>query len=107
MVASRTSAYETVSRARVDAIESPVLDHVADAAHGRDQPLLMTRVDLLAEMVDHYVHDVGARIEMIAPRVFGDERPAHHATGVAHEVLEHRVFLRRELDRFAGALDLA
>src|SRR5437764_78130 len=65
-------AYATVRRPRVD-IRS-AFDHVADAAHRRDEPFLLLRVDLLAQMRDHDVDDVGARIEVISPGILGGQR---------------------------------
>jgi hypothetical protein len=62
----------------------------------------VSRVDLLAQVVDHDVNDVGARIEVIPPSVLGDQRAAHDAAGVAREILEHGVLLWRHLDRDAA-----
>ena len=66
----------------------------------------MARVDLLAEPVDHDVHDVGAGIEVVVPRVLGDERPGHHPPRVPHQVLEDGVLLGRQVDGLARASDL-
>src|ERR1035437_6898174 len=92
-------------RMRIDAMARwPLcLDHVTYASHGRDQLLPLARVDLLAQVVDHDVHDVRARIEVVSPRVLGDQRAAHHAPLVAAEVLEHDELLRRELHQRAAA----
>src|SRR3954465_89116 len=103
-----TAMYEAVKRARVEAMPLPLsLDHVADTSHGGDQLLDVSGVDLLAQMIDHDVDDVRARVEVVPPRVFRDQRAAHDTAGMAHEILEHRVLLGRHLDCFAGALHLA
>src|SRR5262245_44686569 len=86
---------------------SSVFDHVADAAHRGDQTLLMLRVDLLAQVVDHDVDDVRSWVKVIPPSVLSDQRAAHDAPRVPHEILEDRVFLRREVDELAAAPDLS
>src|SRR5438270_4360558 len=73
-------------------------DHVADAADGVNELFGCVRVDFLAQMVDHDVNDVGARIKVIPPRILRDQGAAHHATGMPHQVLKHRVFFWRQLD---------
>jgi hypothetical protein len=92
---------------RVEAIceiqPSTVLDHVADAAHRRDHFVPVLGVDLLAEMVDHDVDDDRAGVEVISPSILRDQRAAHDAAAVAHEVFEHRVLLRRQLDQLTAA----
>src|SRR6266545_435852 len=52
-------------------------------------------------MIDDDVDDVRSGIEVVSPRILRDECAAHHAPGVSHQILEHRVLLRRELDRGA------
>src|SRR5687768_383980 len=78
--------------------EPLVLHHVSYAAHGVNQLPLVPGVDLLAKVVDHHVDDVRPRIEVVAPRVLGDQRAAHDAAGVAHQILEDGELLRRQLD---------
>src|SRR5678815_1552283 len=67
----------------------------------------MLGVDLLAKMVDHHVYDVRPGIKVIPPSVLGDQRPAHHAPGVTHEILEDGELLRREVDQLPVAPDFA
>ena len=67
----------------------------------------MAGVDFLSEMIDHDVDDVRAGVKVVAPRVLGDECPAHDASGVAHQVFEDCVFLGSELNRLAAPDDLA
>ncbi len=43
---------------------------------------------------------------MVPPGVLGDERAAHHAAGVAHEVFEHEKLFRCELDQLPFAFHL-
>src|SRR2546428_12560910 len=104
-VSASAVEYDVVSRARM--VCTSGLHHVAHAAHGVDQLRLVPVIDLLAQPRDHDVHDVRPRIEMIIPGVLSDQRARHHAALMAHQVLEHRVLLRGELDRLAAALHLA
>src|SRR6476646_11341749 len=90
IVIPSATVYQKVSRWRI--VCTSHLHDVSHATH-RVHPLLgVARVHLLAEPVDHHVHDVGAGIEVIVPGILGDEGPAHHPAGVAHQVLQHRVF---------------
>src|SRR5215217_5795022 len=84
-----------------------LLQDVTHSTHRGDQLPSVAGVDLLAQMVDHDVDDVGAWIEVIPPSVLGDQRPAHHAPGVAGQILEHRVLLRCDLDGHAAPPYLA
>src|SRR5580698_6155238 len=103
-VATMVIAYAPVSRARILAMRRNLpLHHIAHTPHRRDQPPVVLDVDLLAQVVDHDVHDVGAGIEVVPPRILGDQGPAHDFAGVPHEVLQHRVFFWREFDRCAVA----
>src|SRR5215207_1796468 len=79
-------------------------NHVADAAYRMNELLRAGCVDFFAKMIDDYVDDVGARVEVVAPCVFGNQRAAHHTSGVPHEILQHRVLFRRELDGRSSAL---
>src|SRR3954447_11499842 len=71
-VAASATVYQRVSRRRIVAISG--LHDVADAPDRVNQLLRVSGVHLLAKPVDHHVHDVGARIEVIVPGVFGDQR---------------------------------
>src|SRR3954447_26952104 len=71
-VAASATVYQRVSRRRMVAILG--LHDVADAPDGVDQLLRVPGVDLLAQPVDHHVHDVGPRIEVIVPGILGDQR---------------------------------
>src|SRR5688572_25347207 len=75
-------------------------NHVSDTPNRGDHFPLVPGIDLLPEVIDHHVDNVGPRVEMIPPGILGDERAAHDAPLVPHEILEHGVLLRRQLDRF-------
>src|SRR6185503_6246017 len=92
-------AYHRVSRPRMLSMSGP--HDVAHAAHRVDQFGLAAVIDLLAQARDDHVDDVRARIEVVVPRVLGDQRPRHHASLMAHQVFEHGVLFGRELDRSA------
>src|SRR5207244_2826310 len=98
-------AYQIVNRPRMLAMSGAY--HVSHAAHRVNQLGFFGVIDLLAQPGDDHVHDVRAGIEVIIPGVFGDQRAGHHPALMAHQVLEHGVFLRRELDALAVAGDLA
>src|SRR6266487_7099979 len=98
-------AYHSVSRPRTVPTLGP--NHVAHAPHGVDQFRLAALIDLLPQPGDHDVDDVRPGIEVVVPGVFGDQGARHDAAVVAHQILEHGVFLGRELDPFAGARDFA
>src|SRR6476661_6245315 len=100
IVIPSATVYQKVSRWRI--VCTSHLHDVSHATHRVHQLLGVTRVHLLAEPVDHHVHDVGAGIEVIVPRVFGDEGPRHDPSRVPHEVLEDRVLLGGEVDGLAG-----
>src|SRR5205823_4021417 len=74
------------------------LQDVAHAPDGVDQLWTAALIDLLPEAVDHHVDDVGARVEVIVPGILGDQGAGHDPAGIAGQVFEDRVFLRRKLD---------
>src|SRR5947209_20595097 len=88
-VSARAVEYHAVSRPRIVSISG--LHDVPDAADRMNQLRLAARVDLLAQPGDHYVHDVGAGIEVVIPGVFGDQRPRHDAALMACQILEDGV----------------
>src|SRR3954468_5544463 len=103
-VTASATVYQKVSRRRMVAISG--LYDVPDAANGVHQLVGLSGVHLFAQPVDHHVHDVGAGVEVIVPRILGDQRPGHHPAGVAHEILQHGVLLGRELDSLPTPPDL-
>src|SRR5947209_4608495 len=98
-------AYQTVNRPRM--LATLGADHVSHAAHRVNQLGFFGVIDLLTQPGDDHVHDVRAGIEVIIPGVFGDQRAGHHPALMAHQVLEHGVFRRRELDALTVAGHLA
>src|SRR5690349_4572106 len=83
-VSVRAVAYHAVSRPRIVCISG--LHHVPHAAHRVDHLRLAAVVELLAQPVDHHVDDVGAGIEVVIPRILGDQRARHHPPVVAQQV---------------------
>src|SRR3954469_23923058 len=81
-VTASATVYQKVSRRRMVAMSG--LYDVPDAANGVHQLLGVPGVHLLAQPVDHHVHDVGAGVEVIVPGILGDQRPGHHPAGVPH-----------------------
>src|SRR4029077_6375584 len=104
-VTARATVYHTVSRRRMVVISC--LHHVPDATHRVYQLLGLPRIDLLAQPIDHHVHDVGAGIKVVIPGILSDRRTGHDLAGVPHEVLEDGVLLGGELDPLARPADLA
>src|SRR5581483_7860195 len=82
-------------------------DHVAGIADGSQQLPLLIRIDLLPELADVHVDDIGLRVEVIVPHVLEQHGPGNDLTGVAHEVLEQLELPRLQLDRARAAPDLA
>ena len=82
-------------------------DHVADAAHGVDQLLLIAVVDFAAQVADVDVDDVGQAVVIHIPDVLHDHGAAERAALVAHHVFEDAEFLGRELDALVAAHNFA
>src|SRR5215207_2409489 len=72
--------------------------HVADAAPGRDQCDGLATVHLATQPAHVDVDEVRERIVIVVPDVRVDLGARDDAAGVAHEMLEQRVLLRRERD---------
>ena len=68
---------------------------------------LGTPLDLLAQIADHHVDDVGPAIPVHAPDVLGNQAPRERSTRAPHQELEQREFLRRQLDISFPATDPA
>src|SRR5207245_5652813 len=68
-----------------------------------DQLAVLSAVDLVTQVVDIHVNDVGECIEVLIPYVLGDHRAGQHAAGIAHQVFQEGVFLGRQLDAPAAA----
>src|SRR5215208_8410063 len=75
--------------------------HVADAADGVDE-VRLDRVDLLAEVADVQLDDVGPALEVVLPHPFQDLRLGQHHPLVAHQVAQQLELGRRQLHLPAG-----
>src|ERR1051326_5239818 len=60
-------------------------------------------INFCAEIVDIYIHDVGQALEPEVPDVLNDHSTGNGATGIAHQILQHRVFTLGEVDLLAAA----
>src|SRR6202012_4457477 len=80
-----TTTCPTNSRSRRDQARmlGGWLEHVAGATQGMDHGLVLV-VDLLAQIRDVQLDDVGPAAEVITPYPIQDLRLAQHALGVAH-----------------------
>src|SRR5690242_3100815 len=78
---------------------------VADAAHRLDE--LAVIAELVAEIPDMDLHDVGSGIEARVPDLLEELRAAHRSSGVLHEIREERELARGEIDVLAVDGDLA
>ncbi len=72
-------------------------DPVSEAADRLDQ----VGRHLLAEPPDEHLDGVGIAIEVLVIEVFDQLGPRHHAVTVVHQVFEHLVLVRGQLDRVA------
>src|SRR5207253_7706527 len=72
-----------------------------------DQLAVLSAVDLVAQVVDVHVNDVGERVEVLVPDVLGDHRAGQHAAGIAHQVFQEGILLGRQLDAPSPAGNLA
>src|SRR5271165_4080947 len=64
-------------------------------------------IELPAQIADLDVDDVGLRHEFEVPHVLEEHRPGHDLARAAHEIFEELEFPRQEIDRSAGAANLA
>ena len=78
---------------------------VAGSAHGLDRLDAERPVDLLAQVADVDVDDVGAVLVLVVPRVLEQLEAVEHLAGAAHERLEQRELLRRQRDLGVAAAD--
>src|SRR2546430_3075117 len=99
-VSTSAAEYHTVRRPRIVCMSR--LHDVAHAAHGVNQLRLARVIDLLAEPRDHDVHDVRPGIEVVVPGVLRDQGARHDAARMPHQVLEHGIFLGRQVDELAA-----
>src|SRR6476620_9651293 len=81
------------------------LEDIPHASHGVDHRLT-AGVDLLAQVGDVELHDVGLAAEVVVPDAVEDLRLGQHPLGVAHEVAQQLELGGRQLDRRTAAGDL-
>src|ERR1051326_6884001 len=60
-------------------------------------------INFCAEIVDIYVHNVGQSLETEVPDMLNHHGAGDGATGIAHQILQHRVFTLGEVDLLAAA----
>jgi len=60
-------------------------------------------VELGAQAPHRHIDDIGVAVKVHVPHMLGDQRARDDLAEVAHEVIEQRVFLRRQIDALAGA----
>ena len=89
----------SVSRSRIGSRLIGVgLQPVADAAHRLDRVATERAVDLLAQVADVDVDDVGPALERDVPGAVEKLTAREDSAGAAHEELEQRELLRRQLE---------
>src|SRR3954451_15121981 len=81
------------------------LEHVAGAPHRVDHRA-PAGVDLLAQVGDVELDDVGLAAEVVVPHPVQDLRLGQHPLGVAHEEAQQLELGGGELDELVGAADL-
>src|SRR5919109_2957362 len=98
-----STEYQIVSRARIGSVTSGIpIQQVACPADRADQP---ARAELLAQLLDVHIHDVGAALVVRIPDVLEDACARAHLAGMSHQEFQQRELLGGELDRIAGVLD--
>src|SRR5215208_7185885 len=89
--------YQTARRSRSDMLRLP--EHVAGPAQGVDQARSATFFQLLAELADVHLKDVGVPAEVVAPDALHQEVSRQDPTRVLHELAQQVVLGRGQLDR--------
>ena len=83
------------------------LQHVADAAHRLDETRRARFIfDLLAQVTDIHLDDIGLAHEVVAPDAIQDGLAIKHLAWMGHEEMEQIEFGRRQFDNAAIAFDL-
>ena len=60
-------------------------------------------IDLVAQIIDVDVDDIGAAVEIKVPDMLGDHRARDGLSGVSHQIIQQRVFFRGQRDLPAPA----
>ena len=77
-------------------------ENEADFSDGMNEHGLSGGVDLAAESAEMNVHEVGARVEAVAPNVFEQHRACQDLAGILHHEFEKNHFAWREVDSTAS-----
>ena len=77
--------------------------HVADPAHGVQQPRLAARLGLAPQVADVDAERVGGGAEVVAPHALEQLRAAEHLARVLEEHLQQRELGARQLERALAA----
>src|SRR5581483_6833195 len=73
-------------------------DAIAGAAHGMEQRLRESVIDLASQAADVCLHNSRLRIEVELPHVLQKHGAGHDTPSVAHQVLQKLEFLRLQLN---------
>ena len=87
---------QSARRVRIYIILAPQC--VADAAQCLDQAAAALRLELLTQMADKHVYDVGIHFSLIAPNLFEDLLAGEHLAGMAHKQEQELVLARGQRD---------
>src|SRR4051812_38365510 len=83
------------------------LQHVPAASNGMDQLTRSAAVDLVPQVVDVDVYDVGEGIEVMIPDVFGNHGPREDPPRMTHEVFQQGIFLQGQVDALPPSRDFS
>src|ERR1700722_2793364 len=83
---------------------SIVVQHETGSTDIHDQRGAAPYVDLLAQIADVHVDDIGLEREVVVPHVLEQHRARDHLTGMAQEVLQKLEFARQQINPGASAM---
>src|SRR5215467_1668813 len=109
-ISARIAAMRRVRRVRPRQREPMALliggfENIAGPSQGMDHRW-STHVDLLAQVRDVELDDVGLSAEVVVPHAVENLRLAEHPSGVAHEETQQLELGRGQRHRLAGPADL-
>src|SRR5687767_9354823 len=73
-------------------------DDISGSSYGADQRIRISVVNLAAEAIDVNIDDICLGIVSAIPDVLKDHRASQDVAFVAREVLQHGIFLRRQVN---------
>ena len=79
--------------------------HIACVAHRAQQWALELRIDLLPQLADVDIDDIGLRIEVIIPDIFQQHGARDDLVFLLQQTFKKAEFPWLQWDRFAGAGD--